>query len=184
MRLRIASTSAAALGIAALSAGTGAWPDQPEAYAFSYDNAQVQFFDCSYFGMNFTILADWTYNEFGRNHYDKDGNIVKVNGFFFNTDRRAYNSTDPSKAIEDGVNMVGAPEHQHFMIRFDDDGVAVYYKESGINFKAVVPGYGSIVLNAGNVVFQWIDGRWVQTKFTPNRGGPVEDWYPMCAFLQ
>jgi hypothetical protein len=183
MRLRILAKCAAGLGIAALVTSAGAWADKPESFAYSYDNEQIPFFDCSYFGMDFWILADWTYNEYGRIHYDKDANIVKINGFFFNTDRRAYNSNDPSKAIEDGVNMVGAPEHQHFVVRFDE-GVDVYYKESGISFKAVVPGYGNIVLNAGTVVYERIGDDWVPIKFTPNRGGPIEDWYPICAVLQ
>ena len=120
MKLRIATACAAGLGIAALFVSAGALADKPEVYAYSYDNEQVPFFDCSYFGMDFWIMADWTYNEFGRIHYDKDANLAKVNGYFFNTERRAYNSNDPSKAIEDGVNMVGAPEHQHFMVRFEE----------------------------------------------------------------
>jgi len=183
MRFRFTARWVLALCTTGLLAGTGAWADKPESYAYSFDNEQLPMFDCSYFGMDFWILADWTYNEFGRIHYDKDANIVKINGFFFNTNRRAYNSSDPSKAIEDGVNMVGAPEHQHFVLRFDE-GLQVYYKESGINFKAVVPGYGSIVLNAGTAVYEWVGDGWVPTKFTPNREGPVEDWYPMCAVLQ
>ena len=178
MKLRFAAV------VFVLVAGNWAWAGQPETYAYSVDNEQVPFFDCSYFGMVFWVLADWTYNEHGRIHYDKDGKIVKINGFFFHTDRRAYNSNDPSKAIEDGVNLVGAPEHQHFVVRFDDEGLDVYYKESGVSFKAVVPGYGSIVLNAGAVAYERVGDFWVPVKFTPNREQPAEDWYPMCAILQ
>lgn len=183
MRLRNAVTSVAVLGIVALFTSTGAWAAKPESYAFSDIREQVQFFDCSYFGMDFEILADWTYNESGRLHYDKDANLVRINGFFFNTDRRAYNSNDPSKAFEDGVNMVGAAEHQHFVVKFAE-GIDVYYKESGISFKAVIPGYGSLVLNAGTVAYERVDGAWVPIKFTPNRLQSVEDWYAMCVFLQ
>ena len=184
MRPKSVTTWTAIFGTAVFFAATGAWAGKPEPYAYSIDNEQVPFFDCSYFGMDFWILADWTYNEYGRYHYDKDGKLVKINGFFFNTDRRAYNSNDPSKAIEDGVNMVGATEHQHFVVEFDDEGTDVYYKESGISFVAIVPGYGRIALDAGTVAFQRVGDDWIPVKFTPNRSGPLEDWYPMCAILQ
>jgi len=184
MRLRALATWPVALGAAAILAATGAWADKPESYAYSLDNEDVPFFDCSYFGMDFWIITSWTYNEYGRIHYDKEGRIVRINGFFFISDRSSHNSSDPSKLLADGVNMVGAPEHKHFVVRFDDEGLDVYYKEVGIEFKGTVPGYGNLVLNAGSMVFERIGGDWVPIKFTRNLEQLPEDWYPMCAFLQ
>ena len=80
--------------------------------------------------------------------------------------------------------MVGSPEHQHFVLKLDE-GIDVYYKESGIFLKGVVPGYGSILMAAGTVVWESEDGiNWVPTKITKNGMMPIEDWYPVCALLQ
>jgi len=183
VRLAILAKRTAVFAVVAIFSTAVAWADKPVSYAYSIP-IEGEFFDCEEaFGMGFQILGGWTYNEYGREHYDKDGKLVRINGFFFNTDRLAHNSGDEEKRLEDGVNMVGAPEHAHFVVKFDDE-VGVYYKESGINFKATVPGYGNVVMAAGTLVFESEDGiNWVPTKITKNLD-VIEDYYSMCLFLQ
>lgn len=168
----------------ALLAVTSAWAVPPLSYTLDpVEFEGVPFFDCRPFGMDFYVLADWTQHEYGKVHFDKDGNWVKVNGFTFNTDQRAYNSQDPSKEVT-ADDLAGTGEHNHFVAYYDENQVAVFYKQSGIYFRLVVPGYGKVAVNAGTIESQFDGNVWTVTKFTPNRLWSEEDAYAVCSFLQ
>ena len=150
----------------------------------SYVNPQVSFtnvpfLDCTQFGFDFWVMANWTYNEYGRLHFDDQGNIVRLNGFFYLGDPLSWNSEDPSKVLT-ADDFAGTGEHIHFVVKFDSSGADVYYKEVGISFRTVVPGQGAIVLNAGMMEFEWDGAAWILTKLTPNRTSGPENDYLSC----
>jgi hypothetical protein len=172
-----------ALGVLVLLMASPSFAEKPVSYAYSESVVGQFFFDCSEFGMPFAILADYTIYDYGHEHYDKDGKIVRINGFTYIVDRRAFNSTDPSKELTDDI-MTGSPEHNHYVVKFDDNEKDVFYKEVGISFKATVPGYGNLQIGAGAMMFEFIDPFWVPIKFTPNRLDSSDDWYAICAYLE
>jgi hypothetical protein len=177
------TTAWLALGVLVLLMASPSFAGKPESFFSSNTVVGQFFFDCSEFDMSFPILADYTIYDYGRFHFDKDGKIVRINGFTYIADRRAYNGTDPSKELTDDV-MTGSPEHNHYVVGFDDNEVDVFYKETGIAFKGTVPGYGNFQIGAGAMMFEFVDPDWVPIKFTPNWLAEPDDWYAMCAYLQ
>ena len=177
------TTIGLALSVLVLLIANPSSAEKPVSGSDSFPVVGQFFFDCSEFGMNFAVLADYKIYDYWREHYDKDGKIVRINGFTYLADRRAFNSTDPTKELTDDV-MTGSPEHSHYVVKFDDNEEGVFYKEVGISFKATVPGYGNIQMGAGALMFEFIDPFWVPIRFTSNRLDSSEDWYAMCAYLQ
>ena len=172
------------IGLCVWMTVTAAWAVPPLKYTLEpVDFVGVPLFDCRAFGMDFLALADWTLNEYGKIHFDQDGNWVTAKGFTFHTDARGYNSEDPSKVIEsDDVGGVGT--HNHYIAYYDENQVAIFYKESGIYFKVIIPGYGAVAVNAGAAESVFDGNTWILTKFTPNRFPSVDDAYAVCSFLQ
>ena len=148
------------------------------------DHVGVPAVDCTPFGMNFWILRDYTANEFGRLHFDQDGNRVAAKGFYFETNGRVYNSSDPSKELL-AEDSNGAGVHAHFLARYDESGVPEIMQMSGVFNQYVLPGYGTLAINAGKVEFAYDNGVWRVIGFTPHVPYPsVEDAYLVCSFLQ
>jgi hypothetical protein len=183
MKSLINWTLALALGCVALLATATAWANQPISYEAPTEEVRnFPFFDCTEFGMNFTVMADWDFNEYGRLHFDHDGKLVRVNGFFYYSYSRVWNS----ETLENGPDSAGVLEHSHFMVLFDDDEKDVYYRESGIFWRHVVPGYGALSMRAGLMTFAWDWDllEWVPVNITPNQQGDESDYYTLCELLQ
>ena len=156
---------------------------KPVPYSLDPEHFQGEFFfDCSVFGMPFALLADWVYLEYGLQHFDNQGNLVRVTGFGRVVEPRAYNSTDPSKELTRN-EMVGTTEHWQFTVRIHD-GIETWYRESGISFRAVVPGIGSLVMDAGTVIWESEDGiDWFPHVQRPNSTSGAEN-FSLCSYLQ
>ena len=173
-----------ALGCAALLAAAMAWAIPPESYtAEPVELRNVPFIDCSKFGMDFFVMADWDINEYGKLHFDKEGKIVRVNGFLYNSNAWVWNSEYPDNKI--GAEAT-AMEHTHFTVLFDENEVAVHYRENGVFWAHVVPGYGMNFVHAGQMEFVWDWDllAWVPVKFTPNQGGTEESEYVTCLYFE
>jgi len=139
----------------------------------------VPFFDCSVVGFDFWILGSWTHNEYGREHFDNNGNLMKINGFWYFSDPASWNANDPSKGFF-GDDFIGTLEHNHYTLNFDDDG-GIVYREVGINLRFIIPGTGPISMNAGLVEYIWNGEFWELTKITPNRYREFDDkLYKVC----
>jgi hypothetical protein len=179
-------TLALALSCVALLTAATAWAIQPINYESpTTEFRNFPFFDCAEFGMNFTIMADWDFHEYGRMHFDPDGKLVQVNGFYFYSNSRIWNSEEPAKVFGP-EDYAGTEGHTHFMVFFDDNEWAVYYRESGIFFRTVIPGYGAVNMRAGLMKFVWnwdLFG-WVPVNITPNQQEDESDYYALCELLQ
>lgn len=184
MKNLIKCTVGLVLGCVVLLSTMTAWAAKPVKYVMPPDPipAPVETLDCSWFGMEFTVLGEWTTNEYGQFHFDNEGNLVMINGFLYLTDQHLWNSTDPSKDLT-GEDVAGKTEHSHFILNFDENGVPILYKESGVFAKMVVPGFGQIRLNAGRVLLVPGDP-WVLVSSTPNADPTFEDAYALCAYLE
>lgn len=163
---------------------TSVWAVPPESYVVGPNFASdPEFIDCNDFGMDFTVAAQWWWTESGKIHFDKDGKMVRINGFNWLSDQLIWNTSDPGKFLS-SESMAGGDEHNHFIVEFDDDGNWVFYIESGVSWKAVIPGYGPISIRAG--MFRWVfdegTGEW-SYKVTPNRNPDMEDLYNICVYL-
>ena len=171
------------LGFVVLLTTITAWAVKPEKYIeVPVSDTDVPMLDCSLFGMEFMVLGEWTRNEYGRIHYDNEGNLVMINGFIYLTEQRVWNSTDPSKDLT-GEDVAGKTEHSHFILTFDENGVPTQYNESGVSTKMVVPGFGQIRLSAGR--YQYVfDFGWVLVSQTPNTYPTIEDAYALCTYLE
>jgi hypothetical protein len=174
------------LAAATALASQASWADKP----VSYTNDPVRIEDvpiiyCGDFGLgDYWVMISWTYNEYGRLFFNKAGALERLEGFSFLTERSAYNSSDPAKAMTED-DLVGSPEHSHFTVHFDEAGTPVYYKEVGISFKATIPGSGSLAINAGQVASVSEDGfNWTIIRLTPNWNGSIEEAYALCSYLQ
>ena len=170
---------------AAALVSTVAWAVPPYNYSLPpVDYVGVPLIDCTSFGMNFWVIFDWTANEYGRIHFDQDGNWVAAKGFRFNTNGRAYNSSDPSKELF-ADDAPGTGVHTHFIARFDENQVLETIQQSGVFFQFVLPGYGALAVNAGRVVSVLDGGMWKVIEVTPHAQFPsVEGAYAICSVLQ
>jgi hypothetical protein len=87
MKNLIKSTVVLVLGCVVLLTTMTAWAVKPENYVEApIPFTDVQMIDCSWFGMGFEVLGEWILNEYGQAHFDKEGNMVMVNGFYFMTE--------------------------------------------------------------------------------------------------
>ena len=116
-------------------------------------------------------------------HYDQDGNWVAAKGFYFETNGRVYNSSDPSKELL-AEDANGAGVHTHFIARYDENQVSQIMKQSGVFFQFVLPGYGALAVNAGRVVVGPVNGTaWTSDRSDTARPYPsVEGAYAICSF--
>jgi hypothetical protein len=173
------------IGCAAALLSTAAWAVPPYNYTLPpVDHVGVPLIDCTAFGMNFYVLRDYTANEYGRLHYDQDGNWVEAKGFYFETNGRIYNSSDPSRELL-AEDLNGAGVHTHFMARYDENQVPQIMKMSGVIFHVVLPGYGALSVNAGQAKFVLVNGVWTVIEVTPHVPYPsVEGAYAICSYLQ
>jgi len=185
MKTMIKFSSLFLLGLAAFLMAASAQAVKPESYAFSEVTEGEYSFDCAELNpeWNFWWVSDYTYSESGHLHYNKDGYLVRVNGFSSFTEIADYNSSDPSKRIPANAKDQ-TPHHYHFVVLFDETGQSVYYKETGIYYKITVPGYGNLTVDSGMLEYQWNGAEWVLTKITKKRPLDDEELYAVCAFLQ
>jgi hypothetical protein len=185
MKNLIKPTVGLVLGCVVLLTTMTAWAVKPAKYvAEPVPSTDVPMFDCSFFGMEFGVMGEWITNEYGQFHFDKKGNLVKINGFIYLTEQRVWNSTDSSKDLTE-EDVAGKAEHSHFILNFDEHEVPTQYKESGVFTKMVVPGYGQIRLNAGRILLV-PDGpeNWILVSSTPNTNPTIEDAYALCVYLE
>lgn len=185
MKHLIKSTLMLALGFAALVTSTTTWAIPPA--DFNSGPVIVEGapgIDCTQFDMNFWVLVDWHYSEYGKVHFDNDGFPVRINGFAIVTNGRFYNSEDGSYEITQ-VGAAGRGEHRHFVVKFDDAGIMVFYMEAGIGSRVIVPGWGPMSVSVGQVRFESEDGfNWYRTQLTPGLDDMTEDeMYKMCTYL-
>jgi hypothetical protein len=183
MKNLIKSTVVLVLGCVVLLTTMTAWAVKSEKYVEApISFTDVLIFDCSWFDMEFEVWGEWILNEYGQAHFDNEGNMVMVNGFYYLTEKRVWNSTDPSKFLikED---VAGKIAHRHFIVNWDENGVPTQYKESGVFGKMVVPGYGQIRLSAGHLYYVF-DAGWILVNETPNVAATIEDAYALCTYLE
>jgi hypothetical protein len=146
---------------------------------------QDPWMDCSVFpGMDHTLGVETWVDDYGLMHFDKDGMITKINGFTHMTFGVIWNSSDTSKAVTTD-DAAGGAEHKHYMVLFDEYGKDVMYKESGITFKATLPGHGPISVNAGTAKWKWDYDlmMWVPEVITPHSFRGEGDIYELCYYL-
>ena len=184
MKNLIKPTVGLVLGCVVLLTSMTAWAVAPVKYVQDpVPFTDIPMLDCSLFGMEFGVLGEWMLNEYGKFHFDNEGNLVKINGFTYLTEQRVWNSTDPSKVLT-GEDVAGKTEHSHFILNFDENGVPTQYQESGVTTKMVVPGYGQIRLSAGHLKFVIDSGEWILVHGTPNTSPTIEDAYALCTYLE
>ena len=128
---------------------TTAWAVKPVDYMNPpvFDN-DSEFLDCSDFGMEYMMAAEWWVTEYGKMHFDKEGNLVRINGFVKLSDQLVWNTSEPEKYISSEM-LAGGDEHNHFILEFDDEENVILSLEAGLNWKAVVPGSKPIAIHAG-----------------------------------
>ena len=184
MKNLIKSTVGLVLGCVVLLTAMTAWAVKPVKYvAEPISVTDMPMLDCSWFDMDFLVLGDWIINEYGQEHWDKEGNLVKISGFLYTTEQHVWNSTDPAKYLL-GEDAAGKTEHSHFILNFDENGVPTQYMESGVYTKIIVPGYGQIMLHAGHGVYLLGSGGWTQVHATPKTGLSIADAYALCTYLE
>ena len=192
MKRLIKSITGLVLGCVVLLTAATAWAVQPIKYtpdpsAVPEDGQPpIVMLDCAWFGMDFLVLGEWVYNEYGQFHFDQEGSLVMINAFTYLTEQRVWNSTDLNKYLT-GDDVAGKTEHSHFIMTFDQNEDPIFFKESGVFTKMVVPGYGQIRLSSGHM--QWVfvgpnEWNWELVNATPNTSPTIEDAYALCAYLE
>jgi hypothetical protein len=186
MKGLIRSAVVVTLACVALLTATTSWAVKPMDYVNDpFVIYEPDFFDCSAFGMDFLLSYYITVHDYGRMHFDKEGNLVRINGFNYYTDGVTWNNSDPGKNLT-SEDYAGRGEHRHYVVNFDELGFDVGYKETGIDSKMIVPGYGPVWVSVGNMKWEWDWDlfAWVPTVFTPKRIYTEEQFLALCTYLQ
>jgi hypothetical protein len=102
----------------------------------------------------FEAMATSTFNGHFILHFDKDGNLIRVNQHLNFRDSIYFNSVIPTVSIPGGP---GENINQVFYID-PDTGSTVTFTVISLTFKATIPGHGVIVHEAGRFVIDAVAG--------------------------
>ncbi len=137
--------STAVLSMLFLLSSFDALADKPDFDTYE-DAYTIEIVDCG----DFSVMDDVL--EFGdiKTFYDKDGNFVRSQIIITAFDD-VYRDTDP-----EGIHLSGKA-HISGLVSFDENGDELW-TQSGKAVAIMVPGYGSLFMDAGRLVYNVDDG--------------------------
>jgi hypothetical protein len=141
MRLKVVLAASAVAVVSMVGIAADAWAVPPVHISGSF-SGDDPIADCG----TFEVRDEFALNFSGTEHFDRDGNVVRVVEHIFGVDR-LYNS-------ETGKSLKPASFNQGEIVHPIEGQVAV----NGVIFRITVPGAGVVLLDVGRFVFTFDGG--------------------------